>query len=69
MFANGEITPASLSVSTQEIGLTLAKLRETHLKYHLAMMGVLTPAQVKHYRALRGYGPHDDHLRQHPKRH
>ncbi|HWT31824.1 MAG TPA: periplasmic heavy metal sensor, partial [Propylenella sp.] len=55
LFATGEITPERLSALTQEIGLTQAELRNTHLKYHLAMMDVLSAEQVSLYRELRGY--------------
>ena len=50
LFANRGITPASLTAATQEIGATQARLREAHLKYHLAMMAVLSPEQVAKYR-------------------
>jgi Spy/CpxP family protein refolding chaperone len=55
LFANREITPAALTATTAAIGTTQARLREAHLKYHLAMMDVLTPEQVATYRQLRGY--------------
>jgi Spy/CpxP family protein refolding chaperone len=55
LFANREITPAALTAATADIGATQGMLRETHLKYHLAMMDVLTPEQVADYRRLRGY--------------
>lgn len=55
LFASHQITPASLTVATNEIGATQAQLRQTHLKYHLAMMDVLSPSQVERYRELRGY--------------
>jgi Spy/CpxP family protein refolding chaperone len=55
LFARREITSAALSAATAEIGNTQGKLREAHLKYHLAMMDVLTPEQVAAYRDLRGY--------------
>ncbi len=66
MFAAREITPGRLRAMTEEIGATQGRLRETHLKYHLAMMDVLTPVQVESYRRLRGYGapsspPHHPH--------
>lgn len=68
LFADRTVTPERLRITTAEIGATQARLRETHLKYHLAMMDVLTPAQVEHYRALRGYGqPH--HAPQHHRHH
>jgi Spy/CpxP family protein refolding chaperone len=54
-FAQKTITSASLKAATQVIGISQAALRETHLKYHLATVEVLTPAQVRHYGALRGY--------------
>jgi hypothetical protein len=31
------------------------RLRETHLRYHLLMMEVLSPEQVSQYNRLRGY--------------
>ena len=34
---------------------TQAALRQAHLKYHLATMDVLTPAQIERYGVLRGY--------------
>lgn len=55
-FAMRTITPASLAAATEAIGLTQAKLRAGHLKYHLSMLDVLTPEQVKRYGELRGYG-------------
>jgi Spy/CpxP family protein refolding chaperone len=65
-FANKTITPASLAASTDAIGITHAALRQTHLKYHLSTLEVLTPAQVQHYAELRGYKtglehPHGGH--------
>ena len=68
LFANREITPAALTAATADIGATQAKLREAHLKYHLAMMDVLTPEQVAEYRRLRGYtspGPMQHHKQRH----
>ncbi len=66
LFADREITSATLSAVTEEIGMTQARLRQTHLKYHLAMMDVLSPAQVERYRELRGYGEKADQLH-HPR--
>ena len=66
LFADREITPANLNAATEEIGMTQARLRQTHLKYHLAMMDVLSPAQVERYRELRGYGMKADQLH-HPR--
>jgi len=55
LFAGQAVTPFALTESTREIGATQAALREAHLKYHLAMMHVLTSDQVRRYRELRGY--------------
>ncbi len=55
-FAAHTITPAALAADTEAIGATQGKLRAAHLKYHLAMLAVLTPDQVKRYDELRGYG-------------
>jgi Spy/CpxP family protein refolding chaperone len=55
-FAARTITQASLTAATDTIGVTQGRLRAAHLKYHLAMLEVLTPEQVKRYGALRGYG-------------
>jgi Spy/CpxP family protein refolding chaperone len=57
VFAERTVTQASLDRATAEIGRTQAALRAAHLKYHLAMMHVLTPAQVGRYAELRGYRP------------
>ncbi|MFY9686401.1 MAG: hypothetical protein WAJ88_11440, partial [Pseudolabrys sp.] len=46
----------SLTAATATIGATQGELRAAHLKYHLAMMDVLTPEQVARYGELRGYG-------------
>ena len=55
-FSGRTITPVSLTAATTAIGATRGTLRATHLKYHLAMMNVLTPDQVRRYGELRGYG-------------
>ena len=54
-FAGRTITEASLAAATQAIGTTQAALRGAHLKYHLATIEVLKPAQVNRYAELRGY--------------
>jgi hypothetical protein len=38
-----------------EIGRLQDELRYTHLKYHLAVRGVLTSDQIAAYNRLRGY--------------
>ena len=53
---------------TEEIGTTQARLREAHLKYHLAMMSVLNADQIAKYQTLRGYGSPAQEL-PHPRRH
>ena len=60
LFAEHRIDAANLEAITREIGLTQARLRQTHLKYHLAMMDVLSQAQVEKYQKLRGYGTSSD---------
>jgi hypothetical protein len=55
LFADKTISSAGLAGSTGAIGTTHAALRETHLKYHLLTVEVLTPAQVQRYGELRGY--------------
>jgi Spy/CpxP family protein refolding chaperone len=57
LFASKEITPSKLVSETEAIALTQARLRQTHLKYHLSMMKVLSPEQISRYQELRGYSP------------
>ena len=59
-------TAATLAASTEAIGATHAAVHQAHLKYHLFTVEVLRPAQVQHYRELRGYTggtqhPHSQH--------
>lgn len=68
LFAERQITPDSLRASTEDIGATQARLREAHLKYHLAMMTVLSADQITKYQALRGYGSNAGQP-DHPHRH
>ena len=42
-FADRSITPERLKAATTEIGLTQAELRNTHLKYHLETVQILSP--------------------------
>jgi len=65
-FAAKTVTPASLAAATDAIGTTHSALRQTHLKYHLSAVEVLTPAQIQRYSELRGYKggmqhPHSQH--------
>ena len=55
LFAERTVTADSLARATAGIGATQAALRQAHLKYHLATMDVLTPAQIERYGVLRGY--------------
>jgi Spy/CpxP family protein refolding chaperone len=55
-FAGRSITAESLKDTTAQIGATQAALRNTHLKYHLKTVQILSPEQVQHYASLRGYG-------------
>jgi Spy/CpxP family protein refolding chaperone len=54
-FATHQVTEQTLAAAMEAIGTTQAKLRTAHLKYHLAMLDVLTPAQTRRYAELRGY--------------
>lgn len=56
LFAEERITPQSLSRLTAEAGRLEGELRLAHLKAHLEMRSLLTPAQIAAYDALRGYG-------------
>jgi Spy/CpxP family protein refolding chaperone len=62
-FSNRLIDVQKLENLTREIAAIEGKLRATHLRYHLAMMDVLTPKQVEDYLKLRGYagGGHAGH--------
>ena len=67
LFASRSITAESLKMTTAEIGVTQAALRDTHLKYHLQTAQILTAEQMQHYAMLRGYGetgPMQHHHRQ-----
>jgi hypothetical protein len=55
-FASRSITPERLKDATTGIGVTQAALRNTHLKYHLETVQILSPDQMHKYAMLRGYG-------------
>jgi len=55
-FASHTVTPESLKASTAAVAATQGVLRETHLKYHLSTVAVLSPGQMQRYAELRGYG-------------
>jgi hypothetical protein len=54
-FASGRIDDASLHRILADIGRLQGELRYTHLKYHLAMRGLLSPDEIAAYDRLRGY--------------
>jgi len=54
-FSQKVVTPDTLMRATAAIGATQGALRNAHLKYHLATLDVLSPAQVRRYAELRGY--------------
>jgi hypothetical protein len=62
-FAERRITRASLDAAASRIGAAQGDLRAAHLRYHLGMMELLSPAQVLRYVDLRGYaaGSHHGH--------
>lgn len=60
LFRSGRVTETLLVRQTAEIGALDARLRATHLKYHLAMKDALSRHQIALYDRLRGYGGHGD---------
>jgi Spy/CpxP family protein refolding chaperone len=64
-FAAHVVIPASLKTATLTIGESQGRLREAHLRYHLATAALLTPEQMQRYGELRGYskdaGDHGQH--------
>src|SRR3979411_2896065 len=60
-FASRTVTPESLKESTAAIAPSQGTLRETHLKYHLSTVALLTADQMQRYAELRGYGGHAKH--------
>jgi hypothetical protein len=54
-FASGRIGDASLHRILADIGRLQGELRYTHLTYHLAMRGLLSPDQIATYDRLRSY--------------
>jgi Spy/CpxP family protein refolding chaperone len=63
-FALRTVTPESLKASTAAVAAIQGELRETHLKYHLSTVEILSPAQMQRYAELRGYG--DKPMHRHP---
>lgn len=69
LFASRTITPATLDTTTNDIARLQGQLRQTHLKYHLAMVDLLSPGQIQRYRQLRGYEPQPAGAGRHHKSH
>lgn len=55
LFKDKRVVPESLALATSKAAAVQGRLRESHLRYHLAMMEVLTPEQIAQYNRLRGY--------------
>ena len=55
LFRDKTVTPDSLSAAVAHAAQLQGQLRATHLRYHLVMLDVLSPAQVAAYAQLRGY--------------
>jgi hypothetical protein len=70
-FAEHSVSPETLRARLVELGMRQGELRYTHLKYHLAMLDILTLKQIEQYRALRGYtaAPNGPDAHHHPDAH
>ena len=55
-FARHTATPESLKTATAAVAATQGELRDTHLKYHLSTVALLSSDQMQRYAELRGYG-------------
>jgi Spy/CpxP family protein refolding chaperone len=55
LFKTKAATPGALRTATHNAAVAQGQLRETHLRYHLAMVELLSPEQVAAYNQLRGY--------------
>lgn len=55
VFAYKKASVETVAAAVAKAASAQGKLRETHLRYHVAMMDVLTPEQVASYNKLRGY--------------
>lgn len=55
LFRDKQATPEAVSDAVTKAALVQGKLRETHLRYHLSMLDVLTAEQIAAYNQLRGY--------------
>ena len=55
LFRDKSATSVSLTAAVTKAAQAQGVLRETHLRYHLRMMDVLSAEQVAAYNKLRGY--------------
>jgi hypothetical protein len=55
LFADKQVTRDSLADALSRIARDQADLRGAHLRYHLAMVDLLSPDQTARYAELRGY--------------
>ena len=55
LFSGRRATPETLAAATAKAAQAQGRLRESHLRYHLTMMQVLSADQVARYNQLRGY--------------
>jgi hypothetical protein len=55
LFREKRATAEAVAAATAHAAQAQARLRQTHLRYHLAMMDVLSTDQVAAYNRLRGY--------------
>lgn len=55
LFKNKTVTVTNMGPAIKRAADAQAKLRETHLEYHLSMLEVLSAEQVARYNTLRGY--------------
>lgn len=55
LFRDRSATAAAVQRATATAAQAHGRLRAAHLRYHLSMLQVLTPAQADTYRRLRGY--------------
>jgi len=61
------VTAATMAAAVGAAAQTQAKLRVTHLRYHLLTAETLAPDQIRRYGELRGYSggvPAGGHQRQ-----
>ncbi len=59
-FANKTVTSGGLRENIADSADMYGQLRFVHLKYHLQIVGILTPEQIERYNTLRGYIGNDD---------